>query len=94
MPCQWYVREGGEGKRRLLIGHSVPPPLFGMAFGRFKLSLQEAWRGRWGIVGINKYFFSFIYQIFRSQSVILTLMIFGLRLPVFSDIPMAFETCA
>jgi hypothetical protein len=27
MPCQWYVRGGGEGKRRILIGQSVPPPL-------------------------------------------------------------------
>jgi hypothetical protein len=26
MPCQWYVRGGGEGKRRILIGQSVPPP--------------------------------------------------------------------
>jgi hypothetical protein len=21
MPCQWYLRRGGEGKRRILIGH-------------------------------------------------------------------------
>jgi hypothetical protein len=27
MPCQWYVRGGGEGKRRILIGQSLPPPL-------------------------------------------------------------------
>jgi hypothetical protein len=41
MPCQWYVRGGGEGKRRILIGQSVPPPTpFGMAFGRLKLSPQ------------------------------------------------------
>jgi hypothetical protein len=26
MPCQWYVRGGGERKRRILIGQSVPPP--------------------------------------------------------------------
>jgi hypothetical protein len=38
MPCQWYVRGGGEGKRRILIGQSVPPTPFGMAFGRLKLS--------------------------------------------------------
>jgi hypothetical protein len=25
MPCQWYVRGGGEGKRRMLIGQSVFP---------------------------------------------------------------------
>jgi hypothetical protein len=37
MPCQWYVRGGGEGKRRILIGQSVPPTPFGMAFGRLKL---------------------------------------------------------
>jgi hypothetical protein len=29
---------GGEGKRRILIGQSVPPIPFGMAFGRLKLS--------------------------------------------------------
>jgi hypothetical protein len=40
MPCQWYVRGGGEGKRRILIGQSVPPTPFGMAFGRLKLSPQ------------------------------------------------------
>jgi hypothetical protein len=28
----------GEGKRRILIGQSVPPTPFGMAFGRLKLS--------------------------------------------------------
>jgi hypothetical protein len=33
MPCQWYVRGGGEGKRRILIGQFVPPTPFGMAFG-------------------------------------------------------------
>jgi hypothetical protein len=38
MPCQWYVRGGGEGMRRILIGQSVPPTPFGMAFGRLKLS--------------------------------------------------------
>jgi hypothetical protein len=38
MPCQWYVRGGGEGKRRILIGQSAPPTPFGMAFGRLKLS--------------------------------------------------------
>jgi hypothetical protein len=40
MPCQWYVRGGGEGKRRILIDQSVPPPPtpFRMAFGRLKLS--------------------------------------------------------
>jgi hypothetical protein len=38
MPCQWYVRGSGEGKRRILIGQSVPPTPFGMAFGRLKLS--------------------------------------------------------
>jgi hypothetical protein len=27
MPCQWYVGGGGKGKRRILIGQSVPPPL-------------------------------------------------------------------
>jgi hypothetical protein len=32
------VRGGGEGKRRILIGQSVPPTPFGMAFGRLKLS--------------------------------------------------------
>jgi hypothetical protein len=37
-PCQWYVRGGGEGKRWILIGQSVPPHPFGMAFGRLKLS--------------------------------------------------------
>jgi hypothetical protein len=35
MPCQWYVREGGEGKRRILIGQSAS---IRMAFGRLKLS--------------------------------------------------------
>jgi hypothetical protein len=40
MPCQWFVRGGGEGKRRILIGQSVPPTPFGMAFGRLKLSPQ------------------------------------------------------
>jgi hypothetical protein len=38
MPCQWYVRGGGEGKQRIVIGQSVPPTPFGMAFGRLKLS--------------------------------------------------------
>jgi hypothetical protein len=38
MPCQWYVRGGGEGNRRILIGQSVPPTPFGMPFGRHKLS--------------------------------------------------------
>jgi hypothetical protein len=38
MPCQWYVRGGGEGKGRILIGQSVPPTPFGMAFWRLKLS--------------------------------------------------------
>jgi hypothetical protein len=38
MPCQWYVRGGGEGKWRILIGQSVHPTPFGMAFGRLKLS--------------------------------------------------------
>jgi hypothetical protein len=38
MPCQWYVRGGGVGKRRTLSGQSVPPTPFGMAFGRLKLS--------------------------------------------------------
>jgi hypothetical protein len=38
MPCQWYVRGGGEGKRRILVGQSVPPTPFGMGFGRLKLS--------------------------------------------------------
>jgi hypothetical protein len=42
MPCQWYVRGGGEGKRRILIGQSVPPTPFGMAFGRLKLSPQDS----------------------------------------------------
>jgi hypothetical protein len=42
MPCQWYVRGGGEGKRRIVIGQSVPPTPFGMAFGRLKLSPQKA----------------------------------------------------
>jgi hypothetical protein len=42
MPCQWYVRGGGEGKRQILIGQSVPPTPFGMAFGRLKLSPQNA----------------------------------------------------
>jgi hypothetical protein len=42
MPCQWYRRGGGEGKRRILICQSVlPPPPFGMAFGRLKLSPQD-----------------------------------------------------
>jgi hypothetical protein len=41
MPCQGYVRGGGEGKRRILIGPSVPPTPFGMTFGRLKLSPQE-----------------------------------------------------
>jgi hypothetical protein len=40
MPCQWYVRGGGEGKQRIVIGQSVPPTPFGMAFGRLKLSPQ------------------------------------------------------
>jgi hypothetical protein len=31
-----YVSGGGEGKRRILIGQSVPPTPFGMAFGRLK----------------------------------------------------------
>jgi hypothetical protein len=34
MPFQCYVRGGGEGKRRILIGQSVPPTPFGMVFGR------------------------------------------------------------
>jgi hypothetical protein len=38
MPCQWYVRGGGEGKRWILIGHSVFPTPIRMAFGRLKLS--------------------------------------------------------
>jgi hypothetical protein len=38
MPCQWYVIGGGVGKLRILIGQSVPPTPFGMAFGRLKLS--------------------------------------------------------
>jgi hypothetical protein len=38
--CQWYVRLAGEGKRRILIGQSVPPTPFGMAFGRLKLSTR------------------------------------------------------
>jgi hypothetical protein len=38
MPCKWYVRGGGEGKRRILIGQPVSPSPFGMAFGRLKLS--------------------------------------------------------
>jgi hypothetical protein len=42
MPCQWYARGGGEGERRILIGQSVPPTPFGMAFGRLKLSPQES----------------------------------------------------
>jgi hypothetical protein len=33
-----YVRGGGESKRRILIGQSVPPTPFEMAFGRLKLS--------------------------------------------------------
>jgi hypothetical protein len=37
MLCQWYVRGGGEGKRRILIGQSVPPTPFGMAFGSLKV---------------------------------------------------------
>jgi hypothetical protein len=41
MPCQWYVRGDGEGKRRILIGQSVPSTPFGMAFGRLKLSPLE-----------------------------------------------------
>jgi hypothetical protein len=41
MPCQWYVRGGREGKRRILIGQSVPPTPFGMAVGRLKLSPQK-----------------------------------------------------
>jgi hypothetical protein len=32
------VRGGGEGKLRILIGQSVPPTPFGMAFGLLKLS--------------------------------------------------------
>jgi hypothetical protein len=40
MPCQWYVRGGEEGKRRILIGQTVSPTPFGMAFGRIKLSTQ------------------------------------------------------
>jgi hypothetical protein len=40
MPCQWHVRGGGEGKRRILIGQSVPHTPFGMAFGSLKLSPQ------------------------------------------------------
>jgi hypothetical protein len=36
--CHVNVRGGGEGKRRILIGQSVPPTPFGMAFGRLKLS--------------------------------------------------------
>jgi hypothetical protein len=39
MPCQWYVRGGGEGNRRILVG---PPTPFGMAFGRLKLSPQDS----------------------------------------------------
>jgi hypothetical protein len=42
MPCQWYVRGGGEGKRRILIGQSVLPIPFGMTFGRLKLSPLNA----------------------------------------------------
>jgi hypothetical protein len=38
MPFQWYVRGGGEVKRWIVIGQSVPPTPFGMAFGRLKLS--------------------------------------------------------
>jgi hypothetical protein len=37
MVCE---RGWGEGKRRILIGQSVPPTPFGMAFGRLKLSPQ------------------------------------------------------
>jgi hypothetical protein len=37
MPCQWYVRGGGEGNRRILMGQSVPPTPIGMPFGRLKL---------------------------------------------------------
>jgi hypothetical protein len=37
MVCE---RGGGEGKRRILVGQSVPPPPFGMAFGRLKLSTE------------------------------------------------------
>jgi hypothetical protein len=33
-----HVRGGEKGKRRILIGQSVPPTPFGMAFGRLKLS--------------------------------------------------------
>jgi hypothetical protein len=40
MLCQWYVRGGGEGKQRILIGQSAPPAPLGMAFGRLKLSPQ------------------------------------------------------
>jgi hypothetical protein len=45
MPCQWYVRGGGEGKRRILIGQSVPPTPFGMAVGRLKLSPLYTFQG-------------------------------------------------
>jgi hypothetical protein len=33
-----YVRGGGEVKRRILIGQSIPPTPSGMPFGRLKLS--------------------------------------------------------
>jgi hypothetical protein len=44
MPCQWYVRGGGEGKWRILIGQSVPPTPFGMAFGRLKETVSRDFR--------------------------------------------------
>jgi hypothetical protein len=47
MPCQWYVRGSGEGKRRILIGQSVPATPFGMAFGRLKLSPQQKTTATW-----------------------------------------------
>jgi hypothetical protein len=39
MPCEWYVRGGGEGMRRILIGQSVPPTPFGMTFGSLSCHL-------------------------------------------------------
>jgi hypothetical protein len=44
MSCKWYVRGGGEGKRRILIGQSVPPIPFGMTFGRLKLSPLSSYK--------------------------------------------------
>jgi hypothetical protein len=58
MPCQWYVRGGGEGKQRILIGQSVLPTPFELAFGRLKLSPQVSssclWCKAWPYILIWK----------------------------------------